>query len=283
MQPPQPNAAAVTSGRFLVTLGALVWILGTVLGGDGVVGAGGMSDVGAFLSSRATLIAPETIAYTIWFVIYIGMVGYVVWQWLPRTDTSQWAFRTRVPAAVAIALNGLWPQAVTADLLGWCLLVMVGTFATLCRIVAVVKKLPREGGPAVVVWAEGVCGLYLGWISVATAVNLASWLGGFTFATAQETTVAVTVAVLVLLVVVAALLLRSTTLPGFQLAFTAAVVWGLTWIGVARFTGPLHNELVGGVALVSAVLILLAGVAEVTFGKRRAVTVRVGAETHVQR
>lgn len=268
MPPRKPSAAAVTGGRILVSLAALIWVFGTLLGVEGVLGHGGLADIDSYLTDRATLIAPDTAAYTVWFLIYLGMAGYVVWQWLPRNDTSLWASETRVPAALAIALNGLWPQAVNADLLGVCLLVLVGIFASLCWIVAIVGKLPHEGGPAALVWAQGTCGLYLGWISVATAVNLASWLGRVGALTAPETTVAVTIAVLVILVVVSAVLLRSTRLRGFQLAFTLAVVWGLSWIGAARFTGPLHNELVGTVALSAAVVVLAAGVTRVALGRR---------------
>jgi hypothetical protein len=94
----------------------------------------------------------------------------VVWQWLLSASRSRWAARTRVPAAAAIALNGLWLLAVQADLIWLSVAVMAGIVASLGLVLSRTTDLAREG------WAadlpvSATFGLYLGWIAVATCAN----------------------------------------------------------------------------------------------------------------
>lgn len=89
--------------RWIVTVAALVWIAGTLFG-TGRIGGGVAQQVDGLFSDAATLIAPDGPAFSIWSVIYLGLAGYVVWQWLPASSRSAWTRLSRLPAAASIAL-----------------------------------------------------------------------------------------------------------------------------------------------------------------------------------
>ena len=98
--------ATLTRDRWWVTVAAVVWIAGSLFG-TGLIGGGVEQQGDGLFSDSATLIAPMGPAFSIWSVIYLGLAAYVGWQWLPTTARSRWAARTRLPAGIAIALNGV--------------------------------------------------------------------------------------------------------------------------------------------------------------------------------
>lgn len=246
-------------GRLLVTAGAAVWIVGTLVG-MGLIGGEGVAEQGEGLfSDSATLIAPHGPAFSIWPVIYVFLAGYIVWQWLPASAHSRWAAATRMPAAASLALNGLWLLTVFAGWIGVSVLVMLGIVASLGWILRATARLPREGLlPDIAV--GGTFGLYLGWICVATCANIASWLVALGVAADDGLATILTVAVLVVVVVLAAFLLLMARHRAFQAAFTAAVVWGTGWVVVGRLVGELINPAVAGAAAVAALAVAVLGV-----------------------
>lgn len=246
--------------RMLVTLAAVLWVGGTLVG-TGLVGGGGVASQGdGLFSDSATLIAPQGPAFSIWSVIYLGLAGYVLWQWLPGTTDSTWARVTRRPAAAAIALNGLWLLVVFAGWVGLSVLVMGGIVLSLGLLLRRTAGLPRDGWAADV-WVSATFGLYLGWICVATCANIASWLVGLGVPATTTGSAVATVAVLAVVVVIAALLLRRTDQTAFRLGLVAAVVWGTGWVAAGRLSGDPRSDLVGYAAAATAVAVALLGLA----------------------
>lgn len=237
--------------RILVSIGAIVWVAGTLVG-MGIVGGPGVEQQGEGLfSDAATLIAPHGPAFSIWPVIYLCLAAYIVWQWLPASSASRWAGVTRVPAAASLALNGLWLFSVFAGWIFVSVLVMLGIVVSLGLILRATAKLPA--GSAAEQAIVGVTfGLYLGWICVATCANIASWLVSLGVARDGALATVLTVVVLAVVIVLAALLLRRARHRIFQLAFAAAIIWGVAWVAVGRFVGELANSTIGAAALVAA-------------------------------
>lgn len=245
--------------RLLVTASALVWVVGTLFG-TGLVGpTGGVAEQGEGLfSDTATLIAPMGPAFSIWSAIYLGLAGYVVWQWLPATDRSRWAAVTRIPAAAAIALNGLWLLVVFAGWIWLSVLVMALLVVALGRLLVAIAGLPREGW-AVDLLVSLTFGTYLGWICVATCANIASALVGTGVEPATNLAAWVTIAVLAVVVGIVAFLLRRSGQRWHRLGLAAAVVWGTSWIAAARLTGELRSDLVGWAAVLTALAVAALG------------------------
>ena len=243
--------------QLLVTVSAVVWVVGTLIGTGLVGGGGGVEEQGGgSFSDEATLIAPDGPAFSIWSVIYLFLALYVVWQWLPRAAGSVWAARTRWPAAASLALNGLWLLVVFA---GWVLgsvLVIAGIAASLGVILRRTASLPDEGWlPRVAV--SVTFGLYLGWICVATCANVALWLVGLGVPAEGTTATWVTVGVLLMVVALAGYLLTRTPERVVRTAFAAAVTWGVSWVAVGRLASEPGNAVVGYAAVVAAALVVV--------------------------
>ena len=255
--------------RVLTTVAAGLWVGGTVVGMGLVGGTGGVQSQGdGLFSDSATLIAPHGPAFAIWSVIYLGLAGYTVWQWLPATDRSAWARVTRLPAAASLALNGLWLLVVFAGWVTVSVIVMLGIVVALGTVLRRTAALAPEGWGARV-WVAATFGLYLGWICVATCANVAAWLVGLGVPATGSGSTWTTVAVLAVVVLVVARLLGRTAQPIVRAGLAAAVVWGLAWVATGRFVGDLRSDVVGYAASVTAVLVALLGAWSVLLGRRR--------------
>ena len=247
--------SAVRRDQIIVSLAALVWIGGTLIG-TGLVGGGGVAEQGdGLFSDSATLIAPAGPAFSIWSVIHAFLAGYVIWQWLPGSAETLWATRTRLPAAASLALNGVWLLVVFA---GWVLvsvLVIAGIAVSLGIILDRTAGLRDEGwGPRIFV--SMTFGLYLGWICVATCANVAVWLVSLGVPTEGLGATIATIAVLLVVVGLAGLLLTRTTDHALRAVFAAALVWGVSWTAAGRLTGELRHEVVGYAAVATAVVVI---------------------------
>lgn len=251
--PSSAHPAHLRRDQVLVTVAAVVWIVGTLFG-TGLVGpTEGVSEQGdGLFSDSATLIAPHGPAFAIWSLIYLLLAGYVVWQWW--APGSRWAALTRLPGAAAIALNGIWLLVVFGDLVSLSVVVMLGIVGSLGWVLRASADLPAEGwAPTLLV--SVTFGLYLGWICVATCANIASWLVGLGVPADGTDATIITVGVLLTVILVVAFLLSRTRQPAFRAALAAAVVWGLVWVSVGRFTGDLRSAEVGWAAGFAAVCV----------------------------
>lgn len=264
--------STVRRDRLVVTVSAVVWVVGALVG-TGLLGGGGVAQQGGgSFSDEATLIAPAGPAFSIWSVIYALLAGYVVWQWLPRATGSAWAARTRLPAAVSLALNGVWLLVVLADWILGSVLVIAGIAASLGVVLRRTAGLPDEGWlPRLLV--SVTFGLYLGWVCVATCANVALWLVDLGVPAEGRAATWTTVAVLLLVVGLAGYLLIRTDDRVLRTALAAALTWGVVWVAVGRLTGEPPSEVVGYAAAGAAVLVVLLWGALVLPGRRT--TVRV--------
>lgn len=244
--------------QLLVSVASVIWVVGTVVGMGTFGSSGGVQEQGRGLfSDHATLIAPHGPAFSIWSVIYLGLAGYVVWQWLPSSGHSSLARVTRRPAAAAIALNGLWLLVVFVGWVWVSVAVMIGIVVALKVLLHRASGLPR-GWPGRL-WVGATFGLYLGWICVATCANIASALVGSGVPVSTPASSWLTVGVLALVALLLALLLWRTDDPWARAGLATAVVWGTSWIAVGRFTGELRSDLIGGAALGVAVTVAALG------------------------
>ncbi|MBN9187182.1 MAG: tryptophan-rich sensory protein [Microbacterium sp.] len=231
--------------QIAVVVGTAIALVGAFLG-SGAAGGTPVQDAadGAF-ASDATLLAPAGPAFAIWSVIYLGLVGYAVYQALPGQ-----ASRTLHRSA------GWWILVVQAGLVGLSLAVIAILLVVLVIVAAVLRLHPSEGW-ADTVLVHGTMGQYLGWVTIATVANVTALLVRAGFSGLGLSPDAWGVAVLVvagLISVALAVWNRGRLTPAL------ATAWGVFWIGVARSTGDPASGTVAVTAYVVAAVILVAAV-----------------------
>lgn len=239
-----------------MTLAFALCIFGTLLG-TGVIGERVAETAGGALSTEATHLAPASTAFSIWSVIYAGLLAYTIWQWLPGRAAHPRHRAIGWLAAASMVLNAAWLLVTQLDWLWVSVAVIVALLAVLVALVRRLERTPGEGAVGTLV-TEGTFGLYLGWVTIATVANIASTLGASGFR--PEGALADTLAVVVLAVVtvIGIALARSF---GARIAVSAALAWGLSWITVERFTGEPYSPPTAIAALIAALVVIAVTVA----------------------
>jgi hypothetical protein len=239
-----------------VTLAEVFCVLGTLVG-VGVLGTRVEEASGGALAADATLLAPAGPAFSIWSVVYLGLLGYTVLQWLPRQAVSPRQRRAGWWAAASMVLNASWLLVTQQGWLWASVLVIVALLAVLVRVLVVLHREPRTGGVVEAVVVDGTFGLYLGWVAVATCANVTATLVDSGVEPGPGAAQAVAVAVLLVVAGVGVLVARSL---GGRVAVAGAMAWGLAWIAVGR-AGDEPRSVDTAVAAVVVALVVLAAVA----------------------
>ncbi len=256
--------------QMVVTAAAIFMVVGTLFG-IGLIGTRVEESSGGSLSATATLLAPAVPAFSIWSVIYAGLIGYVIWQWLPMNTSSSRDRRIGWLAAISMVLNGGWLLVTQA---GW-LWASVGVIVALVLSLGeLMRRLAADPATSITekVVVDGTFGLYLGWSSVATAANITATLVA---SGVNPGGIAAEVLGVVVVLVAAGIGVTLAIVYGGRWAVAAAMAWGLSWIAVGRLAVEPESGLVGGVALAAAVIVLGAA-ALVRLRAHRLVPVHVG-------
>ncbi|GGC10951.1 tryptophan-rich sensory protein [Cellulomonas carbonis] len=237
-----------------VLVGSLVAIAGALVG-SGAAGGESQTEVGdGALAADATLVAPAGPAFSIWSVIYTGLLAYAVWQALPSRRTDARQRRVGWLVLASMVLNAAWIAVVQADALVWSVPVIVALLVVLA-VVHVRLVASRASGLLERVVLDGTLGLYLGWVCVATVANVAAVLtaeGLTVLALGPEAWAAVVLAVAALVGIGLAVHGRG------RLAIGAAIAWGLAWIAVARSTGEPTSLTTAVAAATAAAAVVIA-------------------------
>ncbi|PPI69976.1 hypothetical protein C5E12_09755 [Rathayibacter rathayi] len=250
----------------VVAVSAVLALLGSFIGSGAAGGTQIQDAAGGALTASSTPVAPDGPAFAIWSVIYSGLIAYAIWQFLPSQTARTRHRRLGYWAAASLLLNAAWILVVQAGFLTLSVIVIALLLAVLARIFVILRT-TRSAGLVDAILTDGTFGLYLGWVCVATAANVAAGLVGAGVGSADGPGAAVW-AVVVLAVAALIGLLIAVTGRG-RLAPMLSLVWGLSWVAVGRFAGELVSVPTGVAALVAAVVVLAATLlVRVTAGRR---------------
>lgn len=247
-----------------VDLSRRVWVLASaVLGaaglalGSGLIGPSvGDNGSEASVAGIDTLLAPAGPAFSMWTLIYLGLLGYVVVHTLPSRAEDERFRSTGWLAGWSLLLNAGWilvTQLSPVPALGlWGSLVVIVVLALVCGTL-----LARLGDPATnridAVVVDATFGLYLGWVSVATVANATATLVGSGVDPGAPLDRILAVVVLVLVVGLAGVLVARL---GARVSLAVALIWGLVWIGIGRLTEPPETTTVAVAAGAAAVAVI---------------------------
>ena len=252
-----------TIRQCVVAVCLLLALAGDAVGSGAFGGTPIQNAAGGALSSTATVVAPAVPAFSIWAVIYLGLIGYTVVQFLPSRKTEPKHRALGYPMAASLLLNAGWILSVQAGLLTLSVIVILLLLASLAWALAIIA---RNTATTVldVVLVDGTAGLYLGWVCVATAANITAGLkaAGFTGrGLPPQAWGCIVLAVAGVVGIGVAWYGRGRFAPA------ASLIWGISWIAVARSSGePRSLSVTVTAAIVAAVIIV------VTIGIRIAAT-----------
>lgn len=239
--------------QLVVLISAVLAVIGAFIG-SGAAGGNQVQDAaGGALSADATPIAPAGPAFSIWSVIYIGLLAYAVWQMLPAQRTSPRQRALGYPVAASLLLNAAWILSIQFDLLALSVPVIILLLAVLMWAFRICLA-TRPQGVVETVLTDGTVGLYLGWVCVATAANIAALLTaiGFDgFGISMDVWAVVVIAIAGAVGVLLAIYGRGRIAPALSLS------WGLAWLAYGRLTG----DLISVPAAVTAIIAIVAVVA----------------------
>lgn len=222
----------------VVVLSVGIAVAGAIVGNGAFGGQPIAEAAGGALDNDATLVAPGGPGFLIWSVIYAGLIGYALWQ--VRSSAASDSRQRRIGwwAAASMILNAAWILAVQAGSLVLSCIVIGMLVAVLTVIYVRTTDAPtsRTGGAGWVerILVDGVFGLYLGWVCVATIANIAATLVDADIVPLGLDPDAWAVAVLVLAGAIGAgLAVRGRG----RVSAALGLGWGLVWIAAERLYG----------------------------------------------
>lgn len=212
-----------------------------------------LPQVGSVSDRYPTYVVPAGYAFSIWGLIFALSIAYAVWQMLPGQRENPLLRRVGWLTAAAFAGSTAWQFAFPAGMYALSVVLIVITLVSLATAVARLAawRTPLTGAERWLVWMT--CGVYLGWITVATIANVAQALSAAGVVELGLGGEAWGMVMLAAAALIAGFVTRATRNAGFALA----VIWALVAVFVARRAPPVltQSDTVAYVALAAAAVV----------------------------
>ena len=216
--------------------------------------------MGAVSAKYPTLLTPAGYAFSIWGLIFLALTIYAVWQLLPAQRRISLPDALAKPLTLASIATGTWVVLFANELI----LPSVGVMLLIlgCLIVAYGRARRRIFADAAPALAGVPLSLYLGWISVASVINITIGLRQLGWQTAEGASITLTLGLI--FVVVALGLIMSRVFR--DMVFPLVVAWALVAVWVVRLR---EVPELGWAALIGAAVVAIAGVVLSRLGGRK--------------
>jgi hypothetical protein len=196
---------------------------------------------------------PAGYVFSIWSLIYLGLIAYAIFQALsaqrenPRLRQTGWWF------VLSSAANSIW---LFLWHFGYFALSVVAMLTILISLIVIYQRLgiSRQVAPAVERWLVHLTfSIYLGWITVATIANITAFLDFINWDGFGLSTEIWTFIMLVVAVVIAGLVAFSRQ----DIAYLLVLVWAFIGIGVEQSDTPQIANAAYLAAAVVAIFVIL--------------------------
>lgn len=198
---------------------------------------------------RGVLIIPANYAFAIWGLIYLGLIAYSFYQLRPSQRSRSTIKQVNALLILASLAQIVWIYLFTLQLFWPSVVAMLIILLPLIRIYLLLRDGRAQVSRERRWFAQIPFSIYLGWISVATIVNIASalyvsgWDGGVINDTGWT----------VIMLIVATIIAAIVAIQRGDIAFTLVFVWADVAIVFRHFDNPA----IWITAIVSAIVLVL--------------------------
>ncbi|MBD2724494.1 hypothetical protein [Hymenobacter armeniacus] len=216
--------------------------------------------MGQVSAKYPTLLTPAGYAFSIWGPIFLGLLVYSGWQLRPAQRQLSLPDALARPLTLACVATSAWVVLFAYEMI----LPSVGVMLLLlgCLIVAYGRARRRIFADAAPALAGVPFSLFLGWISVASAINITIGLRQLGWQTAEGLSLVFTIILLMVLVGLAFVISRAFR----DMVFPLVVAWALVAIWVVRLR---EIPELGWAALAAATAAAIGGVVLSRLGARK--------------
>jgi hypothetical protein len=187
-------------------------------------------------------IIPANYTFSIWGLIYIGLVAFSFYQLDSRRADNLALQQTRPWIVLASLLQSAWILLFLYQQMILSSLVMLGIVWALIKCYRNLHSSQPNIRQLHPNWVSNVFSIYLGWISVATIVNIASTLDSFGWQGSPLSPTLWTLLMIAISVGLALILLRvyadSPEERLRQRAFSGVIMWAIGGITIANLNDP---------------------------------------------
>ena len=212
----------------------------------------GGQTTGEVSAKYPSLFTPAGFTFSIWSLIYLGLLVYVVYQALPAQRSNPALARISSLFIINCLTNAAWIFAWHYEHLFLSLLLILGVLATLVRIY---KLLGSEGALTLPghVWCVHLpFSLYTGWITVAAIANISVVQTAMDWNNIALSAVGWTLVKLAITGTIAA----AVGLRRGDVAFTLVIAWAALGISVKQAATP---AVAGAATTLALMTVMLAG------------------------
>lgn len=172
-----------------------------------------------------TVLTPAGYAFSIWGLIYFGLIAFTIYQLLP--SKLERLRSVRLLYIVSCVLNCAWLYAWHSYAIGICVILLFGLLASLALINI---KLKTAESARDALFTKAPFGIYFGWVTAASIVNFVIYLRSIDVqmsASAWNTLGCIFIAVALIAAAVVRVKLRNFLYP-------LAVAWAATGIAIKQ-------------------------------------------------
>ena len=198
-------------------------------------------------------ITPAGYVFSIWGIIYLGLTAYVVLQALPKSRSSRAIRSLDWPFSLSCLFNMLWLIVWHHRLLAVSVVMMLGLLGSL--MMAYVRLEDKHNEGAFPWFVPKTFGVYLGWVGLATILNISIWLDSLGWTGAPLAPQAWGG----ILLGIACLLYLYLGFSRRDLAIPSVLAWASLGIGIKNQAEPLiwiSSLTVCGICLISLLVIV---------------------------
>ncbi len=178
------------------------------------------------------LITPAAYAFSIWGLIYLALIAFIIYQALPQYRENPAVKAVGILFAVSSIFNIAWLFVWHYQRIGWSLVIILLLLATLVVIYLRLGAVTAEKNIFDRILVKYPFSLYLGWISAASIVNFNAWLYSIDWLGTGTGAVFFTM----LMAIIAALIALAVFYLRQDYIYAAVFVWALVGIGVRHGT-----------------------------------------------